>query len=82
MARRKTTAAILATVSVPSENGLATQADRPTRQAVWPGEDEYPAPVETTIANRDADFTQFVRDDVARRQAIEDEFYAHLAAEQ
>ena len=38
--------------------------------------------VETVIPDRDADFTQFVKDDVARRQAIEDEFYAHLAAEQ
>ena len=62
--------------------GTKLNTDRPTRQAVWPGEEERPAPVETVIADRDADFTQFVREDVARRQAIEDEFYAHLAAEQ
>ena len=37
---------------------------------------------ETVIPNRDEDFTQFVKEDVARRQAIEDEFYARLAAEQ
>ena len=62
--------------------GTKLNTDRPTRQAVWPGEDEHPMLVETVIPDRDADFTQFVKDDVARRQAIEDEFYAHLAAEQ
>ena len=62
--------------------GTKLNTDRPTRQAAWPGEDEHPTPVETVIPNRDADFTQFVKEDVARRQAIEDEFYARLAAEQ
>jgi hypothetical protein len=62
--------------------GTKLNTDRPTRQAVWPGEDEHPAPVEAVIANRDEDFAQFVKEDVARRQAIEDEFYAHLAAGQ
>ncbi|MAM53597.1 MAG: hypothetical protein CMH35_01885 [Microbacterium sp.] len=62
--------------------GTKLNTDRPTRQAVWPGEDDLPPVTETIIPNRDADFTQFVKEDVARRQAIEDEFYARLAAEQ
>ena len=35
---------------------------------------------ESAITNRDKDFVQFVRGDIARRRAAEDAFYAQLMA--
>lgn len=60
--------------------GTRLDSDRPTRQASWPGEDPAPTVEESAIADRDEDFVQFVRDDIARRRAAQDAFYAQLMA--
>jgi hypothetical protein len=61
-------------------SGTRGDRDRPTRQAVWPGQDA-PEPVEeTVIADRDADFVAFVNADLARRCDAEQRFYASLTA--
>ncbi len=60
--------------------GTRLDRDRPTRQTTWPGE-RPAAPVEDTIiTDRDADFVQWVLDDVAARRQAEDDFYASLDA--
>lgn len=60
-------------------SGTRLDRDRPTRQAIWPGQDA-PDPVEeTVIADRDADFVTFVNADLARRRDAEQRFYASLA---
>ncbi|HBR90129.1 MAG TPA: hypothetical protein DEA59_12825, partial [Microbacterium sp.] len=60
--------------------GTRVDRDRPTRQAVWPGQDA-PEPVEeTVIADRDADFVAFVNVDLARRRDAEEAYYASLIA--
>ncbi|GFZ89895.1 hypothetical protein [Nesterenkonia alkaliphila] len=59
-------------------SGTRLDRDRPTRQTAWPGEDPADAVEEAPIENRDEDFVEFVLDDVARRKAKEDEFYASL----
>lgn len=52
--------------------GTRIDRDRATRQTAWPGETSIrPAP-EETIENREADFAQFVTDDVTARQHIEE----------
>lgn len=59
-------------------SGTRLDRDRPTRQTIWPGEDEA-APIEDTpIENRDEDFVAFVIADVERRRQIEHDFYASL----
>ncbi|WP_291278196.1 hypothetical protein [Galactobacter sp.] len=59
-------------------SGTRLDRDRPTRQTTWPGE-EPAAPVEdVVIADRDAEFVDFVRDQVRQRQEAEDAFYATL----
>lgn len=59
-------------------SGTRVDRDRPTRQAVWPGQDA-PEPIEErAITDRDADFVAFVNDDLARRRDAEEEFYASL----
>ena len=60
--------------------GTRLDSDRPTRQAAWPGEDPAPTVEESAITDRDEDFVQFVHDDIARRRAAEDAFYAQLMA--
>lgn len=59
-------------------SGSKLDRDRLTRQTIWPGEDPAQDTDEATIANRDVEFVQFVRDDVVRRRAAEDAFYADL----
>lgn len=62
-------------------SGTRVDRDRPTRQAVWPG-DDAPEPVEEqVIADRDADFVAFVNDDLAQRRDAEARFYASLNAQ-
>nr|WP_300146832.1 hypothetical protein [Propionicimonas sp.] len=58
--------------------GTRLDRDRPTRQTTWPGEEPAEPVEDTTIENRDEDFVQFVLDDVNRRRAEEDAFYATL----
>ena len=50
--------------------GTRLDRDRPTRQTRWPGESAPEAGNETEIRNRDADFAEFVREDVLRRRRI------------
>ena len=58
--------------------GTRLDRDRPTRQTTWPGEDPAPAVEDIVIADRDAEFVEWVQAEVRRRQEAEDEFYAHL----
>lgn len=53
--------------------GTKIDRDRPTRQVAWPGEGSPAASVESKIEDRDADFDDFVRDDLALRRHVEDE---------
>jgi hypothetical protein len=56
--------------------GTTLNSDRPTRLTVWPGETPAALQEERTIENRDEDFRQFVKDDVAARRKAEQAFYA------
>ena len=60
--------------------GSRLDLDRPTRQTIWPGEHGQPQAGEVEIVDRQADFAAFVRDDVARRQRLEDAIRAELSA--
>ena len=51
--------------------GTRIDRDRPTRQTIWPGERADDLPADVTIEDREADFSQFVREDTAARRAIE-----------
>ncbi len=55
-----------------STSGTRLDRDRPTRQATWPGEAAPQPPAESVIGDRDADFVQFVINDVAARRRIQD----------
>lgn len=55
-----------------SSCGTRLDRDRPTRQTTWPGEAPPQPTDETVIADRDADFLEFVVDDVTARRRIED----------
>lgn len=59
-------------------SGTRLDRDRPTRQTAWPGEEPVTPFEDTFITNRDADFVQFVLDDVRRRRDAEDEFFRNL----
>ncbi|WP_344062427.1 hypothetical protein [Nostocoides vanveenii] len=59
--------------------GTRGDRDRPTRQAVWPGEDPAPTIQDFTFTDRDTEFVEFVIAQVRKRQEAEDEFYANLA---
>lgn len=48
-------------------SGTRLDRDRPTRQTIWPGEPAADPVEDVSIADRDADFVQFVVDDVAAR---------------
>lgn len=59
-------------------SGTRLDRDRPTRQTSWPGEDPASAVEDIVITDRDAEFVQFVQDQVRQRQEAEDAFYANL----
>ncbi len=58
--------------------GTRLDRDRPTRQTVWPGEDDAEPIEDTPITDRDEDFVAFVIADVERRRQTEEDFYASL----
>ena len=58
--------------------GTRLDRDRPTRQTVWPGEDEADPIEDIPITDRDQDFVAFVIADVEPRRPIEEDFYATL----
>lgn len=60
-------------------SGTRRDRDRPTRQTPWPGEEATQQIVEEVIIDRDADFVQFVLDQVESRQAAEDAFFASIS---
>ena len=53
--------------------GTRLDRDRATRQSTWPGEPTAKAAAEIVIEDRDADFVQFVLDDVTARRRIEEQ---------
>ena len=55
-----------------STSGTRLDRDRPTRQTTRPGEAPVQPAAETVIADRDADFVQFVLDDVTARRRVEE----------
>lgn len=59
-------------------SGTRLDRDRPTRQTAWPGEEPAQTIRDVVIEDRQADFVQFVFDDVAARRRAENEFYASL----
>jgi hypothetical protein len=59
--------------------GTRLDRDRPTRQTIWPGEQDDPERGEVEIDDRASDFAEFVRADVLRRRRIEHEV-SHEAA--
>lgn len=59
-------------------SGTRLDRDRPTRQTKWPGEEAVEHVEETAITDRDADFVQYVLDQVEARQEAEDAFYASI----
>ena len=59
-------------------NGTRLDRDRPTRQTVWPGEDRTIDIVEHVITDRDADFVEFVIEQVQARYAAEDAFFTTI----
>lgn len=54
-----------------STSGTRLDRDRPTRLTTWPGEEPTKPTPEVLIEDRDADFVQFVHNDVAARRRIE-----------
>lgn len=56
-----------------STAGTKVDRDRPTRQTTWPGQERTEPCAERQIENRDADFVQFVLNDVAHRHSVEDD---------
>ena len=61
-----------------STAGSRLDRDRPTRQTTWPGQRLGEPSAEIEIVDRDADFIQFVLDDVAARRRIEEQVRAAL----
>lgn len=59
-------------------SGTKLDHDRPTRQTTWPGEEPAPPVEDTIITHRDADFVQYVLDEVERRRQAEDAFFAGI----
>lgn len=59
-------------------SGTRLDRDRPTRQTIWPGEDRAVETTEQAVTDRDADFVQFVIDQVQTREAAEDAFFASI----
>ncbi|MCA0378527.1 MAG: DUF4913 domain-containing protein [Actinobacteria bacterium] len=63
-------------------SGTRIDRDRPTRQTAWPGDAPFPPVEESPILDRDADFVEFVKADVASRRADEDAYYQLIAEEE
>ncbi|GAA2187424.1 hypothetical protein GCM10009786_12310 [Leucobacter alluvii] len=59
-------------------SGTRRDRDRPTRQTPWPGEEHSQEVVEQVIHDREADFVEFVLEQVQARGAAEDAFYANI----
>lgn len=59
-------------------SGTRLDRDRPTRHTIWPGEDHPVETVEQAVTDREADFVQFVIDQVQAREAAEDAFFASI----
>ncbi|MCT1607482.1 hypothetical protein M3B43_09115 [Nesterenkonia massiliensis] len=59
-------------------SGTRLDRDRPTRQTSWPGEDPAPPVEDLTVEDRESEFVDFVRAEVAQRRQAEDEFFRHL----
>lgn len=57
-------------------SGTRLDRDRPTRQTNWPGEGTADPVEDVVIPDRDEDFVEWVRADVAARQRTEDRFWA------
>jgi hypothetical protein len=55
-----------------STSGTRLDRDRPTRQTAWPGEEPTEAAPEVVVEDREADFVQFVLEDVDARRRIEE----------
>lgn len=55
-----------------STSGTRLDRDRPTRLTAWPGEEPAEQASEVVIEDRDADFAQFVIEDVTARRRIEE----------
>lgn len=62
--------------------GTRVDRDRPTRQTTWPGDAPYPSGEENPIIDRDADFVEFVKADIASRRAEEDAYFRLIAEEE
>lgn len=62
--------------------GTRVDRDRPTRQTTWPGDAPYPSGDEAPIIDRDADFVEFVKADIASRRAEEDAYFRLIAEEE
>ena len=58
--------------------GTRLDRDRPTRRTAWPGENTTPQSSESVIEDREADFVQFVIDDVRARRHTEGRVRAAL----
>lgn len=58
--------------------GTRLDHDRPTRQTVWPGEEPRDPIEDIPIADRDAEFVEFVMADVQARREAEEAFYRDL----
>lgn len=61
-----------------ASSGTRLDRDRPTRQAVWPGEDPAPPIEDHIITDRGEDFVQYVFEQVQARRDAEDEFFRTL----
>lgn len=59
-------------------SGTRVDQDRPTRQTSWPGEDPAPPVEDFTIEDRESEFVDFVRAEVAQRRQAEEEYFRHL----
>lgn len=58
-----------------STSGTRVDRDRPTRVTTWPGEEPADAVGEVLIDDREADFVQFVIDDVTARHEAADRIH-------
>ena len=59
-------------------SGTRRDRDRPTRRTPWPGEEHSQQVVEQVIHDREADFVEFVLEQVQAREGAEDAFYANI----
>lgn len=62
-------------------SGTRRDRDRPTRLTPWPGEEHSQEIEEQVITDREADFVQFVLDQVEARERAEDAFFASIDQE-